>query len=127
MKESDAAMQANEAIQSADRLGAVVLPTLIGLGYGVYLLVTESMKTTNGFILTLLGVLTLLLTSAFQRSKWALIPAYLLGIYMFGVVGCLAVGLALAERSSWGVVILALFWTIMGWRLLAGAQRLRRS
>ena len=116
--------RANAAIQSADRLGVIVLPALIGLGYGIYLLVVESMKTTNGGILTLLGVLTLLATSAYERTKLALIPAYLLGIYMFGVIGCMALGLSISERSAWGVILLALLWIVLGlaapsWRTTA--------
>jgi hypothetical protein len=126
MAELDSSEQAKVAIQSADRLGVVVLPALIGLGYGIYLLFAESMKTTNGGVLTLLGLLTLLATPAYERTKLALIPAYLLGIYMFGVIGCIALGLAISESSGWGVVALALLWIILGWRLLTGAQRLRR-
>ena len=114
-------------VVSAERLGVVVLPTLIGLGYGIYLLIAENMKTTNGVILALLGGLTLLVTPAYQRSKLALIPGFALGIYMFGIIGCMALGLAISERPNWGVVLLALFWTILGWRLLAGAQQLRRA
>ena len=89
-KKRNQASGANAAMQSADRLGVIVLPALIGLGYGIYLLVGETMKTTNGGILTMLGVLTLVATPAHERTKLALIPAYLLGIYMFGVIGCVA-------------------------------------
>ena len=126
MQEPNTSQQASAAIQSAERVGAVILPTVIGLGYGIYLLIAESMKTTNGGILTLLAILTLSLTGAYNRSKLALIPAYVLGIYMFGVIGCMSLGLAISEKSSWGVVLLALLWTTLGWRLLAGTQRLRR-
>jgi hypothetical protein len=127
MDEVDSSERADVAIQSADRLGVIALPAIIGLGYGIYLLVAESMKTTNGGAVTLLALLTLLLTSAYQRTKLALIPAYLLGLYMFGVIGCMALGLAISEGSGWAVILLALFWIILGWRLLSGAQRLRRA
>ncbi|MBA4162425.1 MAG: hypothetical protein C0515_10195 [Novosphingobium sp.] len=117
----------NDAIKLADQLGAVILPALIGLGYGIYLFFSEGMKTTNGSILILLGLPTLLLTSAFRRSKWFLTPAYLLGVYMFGILGCAALGIAFSEKSGWVVGILALIWVILGWRLLAGVQRLRQN
>jgi hypothetical protein len=70
-------------------------------------------------------VLTILLTGGYQRTGLALIPAYALGVYMFGVIGCLALGLAISEKSDWSVVFLALLWIAAGWRLLGGAQRLR--
>jgi len=127
MEDLDPQQQTNAAIRSADRLGVVVLPTLIGLVYGIYLLASEGMKTTNGGILTLLGLLTLLLTSVHQQTKFALLPAYLLGIYMFGVIGCMALGFAVVEKSGWSAVIIALTWMILGWRLLAGATQLRRT
>jgi len=127
MSEIDSSERASHAIHSADRVGVVVLPTLIGLGYGIYLLLIESMKTTNGGVLILLGLPTLLFTSAYQRTKLALIPGYLLGIYMFAVIGWMALGLAISESSDWRVILLALLWMGLGWRLLSGVQRLRRA
>ena len=118
---------ANAIIEQADRLGVVVLPTLIGLGYGIYMLISESMKTTNGGVLVLLCGLTLFFTPAYRRSKLALIPAYLLANYMFGIIGCIALVLAIFERAGWGTLLLALLWIILGWRLLGGAARLRRA
>ena len=127
MEETDSSERASTAIRSAERLGAIVLPTLIGLGYGIYLLVGESTTTTNGGILTLLGVLTLFATPACVRTRLGLVPAYLLGIYMFGVIGCMALGLSISERAGWSVILLASLWIVLGWRLLAGAQQLRRK
>ena len=127
MEEPSSSQKANAAVQSAERLGVVVVPALLGLGYGVYLLITERMNTTNGVILSSLGLVALVFTSAFDRTRLALIPAFLLGIYMFGVIGCIALALAISENSGWRVMMLALLWTILGWRLLAGAQRLRRT
>ncbi|WP_292628073.1 MULTISPECIES: hypothetical protein [unclassified Novosphingobium] len=117
----------DDAIRSAERLGVVVLPAIIGLGYGLYLLVVENMKTTNGGVLTILGAATLLFTSAYKRKKFALVPAFLLGFYMLGVIGCLALGLAISEASGWQVFLPALIWIFLGWRIIDGAQRLRRS
>ena len=104
-----------------------MLPTLIGFGYGIYLLISENMKTTNGSVLVFLGGLTLFFTPAYRRSKIALIPAYLLGNYMFGIIGCIALGVAIFEHAGWGTLLLALLWAILGWRLLGGAARLRRA
>ncbi len=100
MDERESTAQYSATIKTADQSGVIVLPTLIGLGYGIYLLVSENMTATNGAALVVLSSFTLLFAPTHVKSKWALIPAYLLGVYMFGVIGCLAIGIAINESSS---------------------------
>jgi len=115
-----------QAIEMAQKTGMIVLPAVLGIAYGIYLLAAVDSLNTNGWLLTISGVITLLTVPLARRTKVALVPAYLLGVYMFGSIGCVALALAISERSGWQVFVLAMIWIILGWRALAGAARLRR-
>jgi hypothetical protein len=106
-------------------LGPVIFPTLIAVCYGIYLVVLEGFWKSNGTVLALLGLLTLYLPPAYKRSVFLFIPAYLLGGYMFGVIGCMALALGIAEGSGWGSIGFALFWIVLGGMLLWGVRELR--
>ena len=124
MTEPQAIQSTEQAIEMAQKTGMIVLPAVLGIAYGIYLLAAVDSLNTNGWLLTISGVITLLTVPLARRTKVALVPAYLLGVYMFGIIGCVA--LAFSERSRWQVFVLAMIWIILGWRALAGAARLRR-
>jgi hypothetical protein len=113
------------AIAEAESVGGIVLPAIIAIAYACYLFLSSGLNTTNGWMLLMLGLGTLFV-SGWGGRPLLLIPAYLLGIYLFGIIGLIGLVLAVSEESGWETVALSAFWTLLGWRCLAKASERRR-
>ena len=99
-------------VTQADATGRVVLPALVAVGYAAYSFYEYGRQNTNAGILLIGGVLALLASgpATYFRPpppsmRW--LPTvtsaicYLFAGYLFLIIGFLALGLALSERSSW--------------------------
>ena len=118
--------QVSDPIQQSELTGGVVLPAIIAVGYGFYLLASVDSGSSNGLVMALLGALALV--APFLAKRWptaSLLPIGL-GWYTFGILGCLGLGLALAERSGWLTLGANFFWLVFGWYVLNRAARFRR-
>ena len=111
--------------------------TLVALAYAAYLYFTVGRESMNEGLLIVLGLPTLVLAGFTTNLRppppnlkvlmnAALAISYAFGIYLFGIVGCAALGLAIAERSSWQTFALALVWMVLGWGVLKALSEVRR-
>jgi Zn-dependent membrane protease YugP len=113
------------AIEEAEAVGGTALSALAALVYAIFLFVTAGFDSNNGWILTILGILTLT-TSGLKLGPFTMIAAYLLGGYQLLIIGLFALGLAISEQAGWGSILVAAIWAILGWRCVAHATKRRR-
>jgi len=106
--------------------GGVVLPSIIAVGYGIYLLLADDLHSTDGWILTILGLLSLFSMMASRKWHVAALTPLALGWYTFVVLGCLGLGIAISEGSEIRVMVSSVFWVLFGWYTLSRISRFRR-
>ena len=121
MKISDST---DKAVVAAEEYGRFALPAMSAIAYAIYIFVFYGPERTNAWILVLLGLATLFTVGA--AKWWALLAPTLLGLYQFGMIGIVALVLAISESSSWSSLLFSVFWILLGWRFLT-QFRLRES
>jgi hypothetical protein len=123
--------------KQAELTGMVMFVALVALGYAAYLYFTVGRENTNEGVLVILGLPSLILAGFATNVRpppptlktpmlIALAITYAFGVYLFGIIGFVALGLAIAERSSWETYALALLWIVLGWGVLRALSEVRR-
>jgi FtsH-binding integral membrane protein len=112
--------------RNAEVTGGVVLPSLMAVACGVYLLVAIDIQSSNGWILTILGVLSLFSVMASPRWPSVTLVQPVLGWYTFALLGCLGLGLTISEAAGFRAFVTSVFWLLFGLYTLNRSSRYRR-
>ena len=130
----DPSKPAEEAIRLADMTGGVLLPALVALVYGLYLVFfgTDSVNSSVSIILIIGSLLTILTFSSYlstissePKRSWiraataasVFIP-YALSLYLMCFLGIYGIWLSFSHSLGFWAIVASLGWLLLGWRML---------
>ena len=128
-------------IRKADLIGGVVVPAILAVAYASFRLITWHESSVVSLILLGGGLLSIVIVGPYatliaseERRNWtgafialsSLIP-YLLSLFLMGYLGLFGLWKAATVSRSFWSVLAALFWLLVGWRMLFMLGKLQRE
>jgi signal transduction histidine kinase len=114
------------ATEQAEIFGGIVVPAGFATLFALYELIAVDSQSTRGWLLLFLALASVGSTFLVAKFAFASLVPIAFGWFIFGVLGCVGLALALAEQSGWIAIGSSVFALLFGWYTIERARRFRR-